>query len=233
LFGERGGFVIPEAPTGISLAKALVNEGPLVTSISVSISNSIKTTIKMDLYTARFGKLHKQKEISVGKIVRETQKIKDEKNKAIRLGLRDEAIGKKSMTQYNAQGAKFSNAARISSEALSSIEKKQTSYSESVGTNERSVTKGVDLDGNEVEVVSWNESISIQSSDHLNDAVSSIPDDRVRNQKLQESYDGKLQVTGMNETPGANFNLAAPENINEEERLKAVFGTNYDEIGEA
>lgn len=88
LFSERGGFVYPEAPTGISLAKALKNGGPLVTSISVDIADSeISTTVKMDLYTSRFGKLQKQKELAIGEVVRQRQKIIDETNANIRRGM--------------------------------------------------------------------------------------------------------------------------------------------------
>jgi hypothetical protein len=88
LFSERGGFVIPEAPTGISLAKALKDGGPLITSISVDVrSSEISTTIKMDLYTSRFGKLQKQKEKAIGFINRERQKIIDRTNADIRRGL--------------------------------------------------------------------------------------------------------------------------------------------------
>jgi hypothetical protein len=88
LFSERGGFVYPEAPTGISLAKALQNGGPLVTSISVDISDSeISTTVKMDLYTSRFGKLQKQKELAIGEITRQRQKMIDETNANIRRGM--------------------------------------------------------------------------------------------------------------------------------------------------
>lgn len=87
LFVERGGYVIPEAPTGIALAKALQNGGPLITSISVSVSDKISTTVKMDLYTSRFGKLQKHKESSISQIVRERQKSIDSKNILIRKGL--------------------------------------------------------------------------------------------------------------------------------------------------
>ena len=88
LFSERGGFVFPDAPKGNSLAKQLVNGGPLVTNISVNVTeNSVKTTYKMDLYTPAFGKLNKQKEILIGKISRERQKIRDQQNSLIRKGL--------------------------------------------------------------------------------------------------------------------------------------------------
>jgi hypothetical protein len=85
---ERGGFVVPSAPFGVTLGKSLLNSGPLVTNISVEVSeNGIKTTYKMDLYTAKFGKLQKQKQDQVSKISRERQKLQDERNSLIRKNL--------------------------------------------------------------------------------------------------------------------------------------------------
>jgi len=104
LINERGGFVVPEIPTGISLAKALKESGPLVTSISSSVtSNSIETTVKLDLYTAAYGKLQKQKEGAIAQITRERQKIKDQNNNAIRRG-----VGK-SQTAIDPVGSVFAN----------------------------------------------------------------------------------------------------------------------------
>jgi hypothetical protein len=88
LFSERGGFIVPAEPSGVSLGKALLNNGPLVTNITVDISeNGIKSTYQLDLYTASFGKLQKQKEEEISKMSRERQKLKDEKNALIRKGL--------------------------------------------------------------------------------------------------------------------------------------------------
>ena len=53
LFSERGGFIIPAAPAGNSLGQQLMGVGPLVTNITVDVGDGgIKTTYKMDLYTA-------------------------------------------------------------------------------------------------------------------------------------------------------------------------------------
>ena len=88
LFSERGGFVMPDAPTGIALAKALKAEGPIITSIGINVGdNGVKTTVKLDLYTSKFGKLAKQKEDQINRISRERQKLTDEKNAAVRRGL--------------------------------------------------------------------------------------------------------------------------------------------------
>jgi hypothetical protein len=94
LCAERGGFVVPMAPSGIALATALGNAGPLVTDISVSVSTEgIKTTFKMDLYTASFGKMQKQKKDVISNISRNRQKQLDERNALIRKGLGKNQMG--------------------------------------------------------------------------------------------------------------------------------------------
>lgn len=98
LFSERGGFSIPGLPIGASLGKALIDGGPLVTSLDISVSEGgVKTTCKMDLYTSSFGKLQKQKQDEISKISRERQRLRDERNALIRKGLG------KSQTSFNYQ----------------------------------------------------------------------------------------------------------------------------------
>lgn len=88
LLSERGGFSYQDYPSGISLAKRLLEQGPLVTSVTVDVGTAgIKTTVKMDLYTSKFGKLQKQKEMAISQVARERQRIIDQNNAAIRRGL--------------------------------------------------------------------------------------------------------------------------------------------------
>jgi hypothetical protein len=88
LFTERGAFTVPTIPEGNSLGKALLNGGPLVTSINVDFSaGAAKTTYQMDLYTTSFGKLQKQKQEEISKISRERKKLNAERNALIRKGL--------------------------------------------------------------------------------------------------------------------------------------------------
>ena len=55
--------------------------------MSINVSEAgVKTTVKMDLYTSRFGRLQKQKEDAIAQIVRERQKIIDTNNEMIRKG---------------------------------------------------------------------------------------------------------------------------------------------------
>lgn len=88
LFSERGSFTVPDIPRGNSLCKALINGGPLVTSISLDISTGgARTTYQMDLYTASFGKLQKQKQEEFSKMSRERKKLISERNALIRKGM--------------------------------------------------------------------------------------------------------------------------------------------------
>lgn len=128
LFVERGGFVMTEAPTGIALARELKDLGPLVTSINVEVTNSIKTTVKMDLYTSRFGKLQKQKEIAIGQAVRERQRIIDQRNNQIRTGLKSIANGTTNFSELYGRFDPIRSVNDKFDESFSKFEKKTTVY---------------------------------------------------------------------------------------------------------
>ena len=77
---ERGSFSYVGIPRGNSLGKMLTDGGPLVTDINVDVgTNGIKTSIKMDLFTPKFGKIKKQHEVLLDKVVRERQKLRDQR----------------------------------------------------------------------------------------------------------------------------------------------------------
>ena len=88
LMTERGGFTMVAAPSGLSLATALTEYGPLVSNINTEVStNGVKTTVKMDLFSTKFGKLQKQMTDQLDTLSRERQKLSDLRNKLIRQGL--------------------------------------------------------------------------------------------------------------------------------------------------
>ena len=88
LSSERGAFSVPDYPQGIAIAKFLTQGGPLVTNITVKVgTNGVETGYTMDLYTASFGKLQKQKADAIDRINRERQKMLDERNANIRSGI--------------------------------------------------------------------------------------------------------------------------------------------------
>lgn len=84
---ERGGFVVPAPPVGVSLASSLIAGGPLVTNLSISVSQAgVKTTYKMDTYTTSFGKMQKQAKDAITNIHRNRQKMIDYQNTIIKNG---------------------------------------------------------------------------------------------------------------------------------------------------
>lgn len=87
LQSERGSFSIPRAPSGVALGRSLQSNGPLVSNISVSVgTQGVTTNYNLDLYTASFGKLQKQRLDNISKIGRNQQKLQDERNALIRKG---------------------------------------------------------------------------------------------------------------------------------------------------
>ena len=102
LFSERGSFTIPTIPQGNSLCKSLTIGGPLVTSINLDVSTGgVRTTYQMDLYTASFGKLQKQKEEEISKISRQRKKLNSERNALIRKGLGKNQSGRNFNQEYS------------------------------------------------------------------------------------------------------------------------------------
>jgi len=147
LFSERGGFVYPAAPTGVNLARALQNEGPLVTSISVDVGQGgVKTTVKLDLYTSQFGKLAKQKEMAISQIARERQKLSDERNAAIRRGRGKAQTASNLMDALAGPAAELANLADRGEAVFTEQEQgKQKDYLMSLGVDGGKLTTGDDI----------------------------------------------------------------------------------------
>jgi hypothetical protein len=123
LFSENGGLSYPDAPNGVDLAKPLGFGGPLITSISVDINeSSIKTNIRMDLYTSRFGKLTKQREAVIAQVLRERQKLIDQKNYLIRRGFNKNQANNDILSDIRTQGEKFRGVGKGSSNLLDSYQ---------------------------------------------------------------------------------------------------------------
>jgi hypothetical protein len=178
---ERGGFVIPSAPFGITLGKELLNGGPLITNLAVDVSeNGVRTTCKMDLYTAKFGKLQKQKQDQISKISRERQKLKDERNSLIRKGLGKNATMTNYQSIYNNLGG-ISN--MIKNDGLDDIFNPNDPNNIMVATviprnNVGNTGKfaGTYGSSNEVQSTSYDTQVSFQSNSSLSNTASHFAD---------------------------------------------------------
>ena len=174
LFSERGGFSFPDVPSGVSLCEALIEGGPLVTDISVAISDTeIRSTYQMDLYTSRFGKLDKQKEIALGKFARERQKMRDERNALIRKGM-----GKsRSQVNFIDEFDKFDSLINISDSMSSKIPGPPTPTS-TVITATKVVSDRLDGENNVVADTSYGTEGSTQSAENISNTIGTFADQK-------------------------------------------------------
>tara|TARA_Y100001963_G_C6793349_1_gene456988 strand:- start:6056 stop:11392 length:5337 start_codon:yes stop_codon:yes gene_type:complete len=179
LLTERGSFSYPSAPIDISLAKALKDKGPLVTSISVNVSNNnIKTSVRLDLYTSQFGKLQKQKEIAIAQISRERQKIIDQNNALKRRGMGKggadmDLVG--SVMQRGGQA--LIDAAKGSSEIFTAFERGETEKASMITISANNQTQTHTKNGNEESILSENHESVAQNESMIQEAASIFRDE--------------------------------------------------------
>lgn len=172
LFSERGGFVVPGMPQA-SLCNVLLSGGPLVTNVSVDVSEGgIKTTYKMDMYTASFGKLQKQKQEMISKISRERQRLMDQRNALIRKGIgkSQSSFGIGSINALANEG-KFD----VLTHLVGSVDQVYSAgYSPQVGGNSRSFgdePTDSDPEAGNLSGCAFVNSVSLQSSSRIADTA--------------------------------------------------------------
>jgi hypothetical protein len=157
LFSERGGFVVPAPPSGVNLGDELKSQGPLISNISVEIGTAgIHTTYQLDLYTASFGKLHKEKEQQIAQMSREKEKLRDEKNALLRKGLGKASKDIKYLEIQNAQNSSLDPLA-LGGKVITNI----------IGSVQSFKEKRTDSDGNVVTV----KETSVAVSNTTNESV--------------------------------------------------------------
>jgi|TARA_B100001094_G_scaffold330638_1_gene396360 hypothetical protein len=176
LFSERGGFVFPQAPTGIALAKVLKQGGPLVTSIAVDIgSDKISTTVKMDLYTSSFGKLQKQKEGNIAQMSRERQKLTDARNNAIRRGLGKTATNQNLYQNVlDGGGQRLIDKTKQTTEYFSDVEKGKVEQSNQLVAFNNNWSTGKPLDDGAVDDVNALSNLEIKGVEMFNSNMETV-----------------------------------------------------------
>ena len=192
LFSERGGFVYAGLPEGNSLAEPLASGGPLVTSITCDIGkDGVKTTYKMDLYTSRFGKLQRQKEDLISKVVRERQKIRDMTNALARKG-----VGKAQTATSFSPILSLANPLLAGAEATSAIvtklQSKSTTHDMLLSTVEPYERMGHDDQQAANSYSEVAESVNTMTHSEFTDALSLAPDAWAREDMLKRTAGGHL-----------------------------------------
>jgi len=190
LFSERGGFSFPSLPSNINVGKPLLELGPLVTSVSTNISQAgVKTVVKMDLYTSRFGRLQKQKEDAIAQIVRERQKIIDNNNKMIRRGLIKAATTSNLGGSIKAAGSQITGMAQVLG-GLETSRKPLDSIVVSVSTFDKSYESIESED--EINVSKKFTQASVQSQDQVLETMSNIDDANTARVAYSNSAGGRI-----------------------------------------
>ena len=179
LFSERGSFSYADAPLDVSLAKALRDKGPLVTSISVDIGQAIKTSVKLDLYTSQFGKLQKQKEIAISQISRERQKIIDQNNNLERRGIGKGGANMNLMgTLLENGGQSLLDAAKTGNEIFTEFEKGNQKSASLITISATPNTQTFGTGEDAVEIISEDSEGAFQSPSQLQEKKALIQDEK-------------------------------------------------------
>ncbi|NDG28554.1 hypothetical protein EB118_00425 [bacterium] len=229
LQSERGGFVVPAAPSGVSIGRALANLGPLITNISVDISdNGIRTTFKMDLYTSSFGKLQKQKQDAIANISRERQKLKDERNTLIRKGLSKNQTNVNYNLIYNyirnqsIYGNYYTNYQTNSpsmTQLVVSVDPNNNTF-----VNEQNSTMFGSTSNSQYNTL-YSSSASVQSNDQLSDTINNLPNTIGTSNKYYNSAGISLSemFVAFSKEPHPNMPYLVDNNLNSSQSL-------YDQI---
>ena len=177
LASERGSFSIPRAPSGVALARSLQADGPLVSNISVSVSDrGVTTDYALDLYTASFGKLQKQRLDNISKIGRNQQKLEDERNALIRKGFGKNQTDINLQSIYNTLQQQIINATNIQYSPMQKSPGHNTNYNiMSVIPTIQEFTTG--LAGGDFNKMANNVAGSLASKDDIDEAGDVMGDD--------------------------------------------------------
>jgi hypothetical protein len=173
LFSEKGAFTVPGLPLDMSLGRALIEKGPLVTSINVSIGSEVTTSVQMDMFSASFGKMQQQKEESISKLARDRQKIKDTANKLAKNN------AKRNASANDGDRGLITSAHRQS--IYTSLQTGNTVYDVMVSTVSRTEEERIRLGDTlkNVTAVDYYNSVALQSRGYLDEAltINSNPND--------------------------------------------------------
>jgi hypothetical protein len=187
LFAERGSFTYVGIPRGNSLGKALTNGGPLVTDINVDVgTNGIKTSVKMDLFTPKFGKLKKQHENIIGQVTREKQRIRDQRN----LLIRNHLIQETTETEYTKEFKKYSeftSAIESNYESFSPLQKNSTVNDMAVAQLQYEDVVEVTIDGSERRYRKTNYDLSSMPNRMINEGLQMFPDRGARDKAVADA----------------------------------------------
>jgi hypothetical protein len=204
----------------------LQNNGPLVTSISVSVGSSIKTSVKLDLYTSQFGKLQKQKELAISQISRERQKMIDQSNLLKRRGIGKGAANMNMLgTLMENGGQKLLDAAKSSTEIFTELEKGNVQKPSMITVSATPRTEVFDANGVSTSIVSADSEGCLQSESQIQEMASLSVDEDDFNKTMSQTAGASVSdvYSGVSDDPN-NPNFASRRPNVQIQRNKRTYG---------
>ena len=199
LFSEKGNFTTPGIPKDIYIGRPLFENSPVVDSISLSVdSNSIRTTVSLEVFSSKFGKTRKQKEEELARLTREQKRNRQNKNRLIRLDADRPDAGK----EYRNVLRTIGGVSQDTRDVFTSMERNQTVYDSVVASvvpikEETFVYKPPGIEYKDysketglvfdAEVIKTNNTASFQKKDYLNEVKSKYSDVNELNNALQRT----------------------------------------------
>ena len=124
LFSERGNFTSPGIAKGVFIGRPLFQNSPIVDSISLDVSSdSIRTTVSMEIFSKKYGKTEKQRQEQLARLTREEKLRRQNRNRLIRADVNPFDASRE--FKRLSQGLGNSDA---SQQMFSSLQNKQTVY---------------------------------------------------------------------------------------------------------
>ena len=125
LFTERATFTVPGIAKEVYIGRPLFNNSPIVDSVSLDVdSDSIRTTISLEIFSKKFGKTEKQRQEQLARLTREEKLRRQNKNRLIRSG---SILPSENVTAIN-QTIQGLSIGQNASPHFSSLETKNTVY---------------------------------------------------------------------------------------------------------
>lgn len=197
LFSEKGSFTSPGIAKGVFIGRPLFQNSPIVDSISLDVSSdSIRTTVSMEIFSKKYGKTEKQRQEQLARLTREEKLRRQNRNRLIRADVNPFDASKE--FKRLSQGLGNSDATQT---MFSSLQNKQTVYDSVVASVvpesiesvlfQPSGDKQVQPDGSGLimkeDTTHFSNTVSFQKKNYLQEAQSNYTDINDLNNALQRT----------------------------------------------
>lgn len=197
LFSEKGNFTSPGIANNVYIGRPLFQNSPIVDSISLDVSSdTIRTTISMEIFSKKYGKTEKQRQEQLARLTREEKLRRQNRNRLIRADVSPFDAAKEFRRLDRGMGSDIN-----SEKMFSSLQNKQTVYDSVVASvvprsiesviYKPSGDKQTQPDGSGIiskkNVTKTSNTVSFQKKDYLQEVQSNYTDVNELNNALQRT----------------------------------------------